>query len=81
MDETKTIKLSDEQILEKEIQKEKMEMQLEIAEVNQKHFERMLENNYPMRQAKAEYNNLLKSMEMLKHNIKALGIQIESGEM
>jgi hypothetical protein len=84
MDETPKeikIKLTNEQLLEKQVQLEKSEMQLEIADLNKKHFERMIKTSYPMRQAEVEFNNLKKQIEIVKHNVKALKMQIDSGEM
>ena len=75
------IKLSDEQILEKQTQLERLEMQLELDEVTKKHLEKMLKNNFPMKQAQVGLNNHLKQMEIVKHNIKALKMQITSREI
>jgi hypothetical protein len=80
MEENK-IKLTNEQILEKQIQLEKSEMQLEIADINLKHFDRMIKNEFPQRSAQLERNNLKKQIDMLKHNVVALKEQIDSGEM
>ena len=75
------IKLTDEQILEKQIQLERLEMQLELDEVTKKHLEKMLKTNFPMKQMQVSLNNHLKQIEITKHNIKALKMQINSGEM
>ena len=75
------IKLTDAQILEKQIQLEKSEMQLEIAEINLEHFDRMIKSNFPIRSAQVEMNNLKKQIDMVRHNVRALQEQIDSGEM
>jgi len=79
--EQKVIKLSPEQIAEKEINLEKTKMNLEMAELNIKQFTKAIETNLPMKTAKVELNNMQRQVEMLKHNIMALTEQINNGEM
>jgi hypothetical protein len=81
MEEQKVIKLSDEQILAKRVQLENIKMQLEMSEVNVKHFEKMLETQLPMLQTQVLMNDEKKKIEVAKHNIIALQEQIAKGEM
>ena len=75
------IKLTDEQLLEKQVQLEKNEMQLEVAALNMAHFKKMIENDFPGRSAQVEMNNLKKQIDMVRHNVKALQQQIDAGEI
>lgn len=76
-----TIKLSPEQIREKEIQLFKTKMNLEMAELNINQFVRAINENIPQREAETQLNNMRKQVEQLKHNIGALTEQITKGEM
>jgi hypothetical protein len=75
------IKLSPEQIIEKEIQLFKTNMQLEMVELNIKQYERALKEGIPAKENAMQLNNFKKQMEMLKHNVIALEEQIAKKEM
>jgi hypothetical protein len=76
-----TIKLSPEQILERQVQLENVKMQIEMSELNIKHFERMIEINLPILQTKVLLNKERAIIAQAKHNVIALEEQINSGEM
>jgi len=77
----KKIKLTEEQMLEKEVQLRRLEMQKELNELTKKHVEMMIETEFPMKQAKMELNNHIKQMGIIEHNIEALKQQLATGEM
>lgn len=79
--EKKVIKLSEEQIEEKEIQKIKTQMNLELTELSIKHMNMAIEKNLPLRETQLQLNQLKKNLETYKHNIAALQEQIDKGEM
>lgn len=79
--EQKVIKLSKEQILAKQVQLENTKMQLEMSEMNVKHFERMIEINLPIMQTQVLLNKEKEMVAQAKHNIIALQEQIDKGEM
>ena len=81
MQEQKVIKLSPEQIEERKIKLDQTQMNLEMAELNIVHVKRAIENNLPVREAKNQLVTLEKNVEVFKHNIIALKLQIEKGEM
>jgi hypothetical protein len=79
--EQKKVKLTPEMLMEKQVQLEGLEMKQEISELTLKHYEKILGNNFPLRQTQVAFNNEKKQLEFLKHNIAALKIQIETGEL
>ena len=76
-----TIKLSAEQLMEKQVQIEDLTMKLAHDEMNLKQFEEMIGNNFFLRQAQVMFNRQKKEIATLKHNIEALKIQVDKGEM
>jgi len=76
-----TIKLSAEQLMEKQVQVEDLTMKLAHDEMNLEQFEEMIGNNFFLRQAQVMLNRQRRDVATLKHNIEALKIQIEKGEM
>ena len=81
MQEQKVIKLSPEQIEERKIKLDQTQMNLEMAELNIVHVKRAIENNLPVREAKNQLVTLEKNVDVFKHNIVALKLQIDRGEM
>ena len=80
-EERKKIKLTEEQILERQIQLEKSQFNLEHSELSLAHFQKMRDSNFTARSAQVEENNLRKQVETLRHNIGALTQQINEGEI
>jgi len=81
MEEQITIKLSPEQIMEKEIQLFKTKLNLEMAEMNLKQIQRAIDENIPIKNAMVDLYNMKKQLDVLNHNIIALSEQIAKGEM
>lgn len=81
MTEEKTIKLTPEQILEREVSIENMKMNLEFSELNVKHFKTMIDMGLPIKQTQILLNQELAKIAQAKHNIIALTEQVESGEL
>jgi hypothetical protein len=81
MTEPITIKLSPEQIMEKEIQLFKTKLNLELAEMNIKHLQQALDANIPTKNSMVDLYNMKKQLDLLNHNIIALTEQITKGEM
>jgi hypothetical protein len=76
-----TIKLSPEQIMEKEIHLFKTKLNLEMAEMNIKHIQQAIDANIPMKNSMVDLYNMKKQLDILNHNIIALTEQISKGEM
>lgn len=76
-----TIKLSQEQIEQREIQLIRNQMNLEMVELNIVHMERAMEAGLPTREAKLQTDILRKNLEQFRHNAIALREQIDKGEM
>jgi len=75
------VKLTPEQIVEKEIQLFKTKMNLEMGILNMSQFQKAIDEHLPEKEAKNQINNMKKQIETLKHNIIALEEQISKGEM
>jgi hypothetical protein len=79
--EEKKIKLTPEQIQEKELQLFNTEKSVEMIEMNIRHYQEMIDKNIPILQTKMLLEKEKKQLEVGKHNIQALKEQIQSGEM
>jgi hypothetical protein len=81
MNDEITIKLSPEQIMEKEIQLFKTKINLEMAEMNIKQMQRAIDENIPIKNSMVDLYNMKRQIDTLNHNIIALQEQIEKGEL
>lgn len=81
MENEKTIKLTPEQILDREIQLFKTKMNLEMGILNVSQFQKAIELHIPEKEARNQLNNMKKQIETLQHNIIALEEQISTGEL
>jgi hypothetical protein len=80
-DEQKVIKLSPEQILEKEVTLEKTKMNLELTALEITHLERALKLDLPTKTTQITLNDRKKQLALHEHNITALSEQVTKGEM
>lgn len=79
--EQRIIKLTPEQIEERQIQLERTQMNIEMSELNIKHMERAIESNMPIREAKLQLSKIKQNLETFRHNVIALTEQITKGEV
>lgn len=75
------IKLSAEQLMAKQVSVEQVQEQIEHQELNVTQLERDIGNNFFLRQAQVLLNGEKAKLAQLKHNLIALKIQVEKGEM